>query len=47
MLAGLTPEFMAHKGSYWRLGVILLTELTNHTREHSDQIRTAVATAAK
>jgi hypothetical protein len=45
MLAGLTPEFMAHKGSYWRLGVNLLTELTDHTREHSDQIKAAIAAA--
>jgi len=46
MLAGLTPEFTAHKGSYWRLGVNLLTELTDHTREHSDQIKAAIAAAA-
>lgn len=45
MLASLPPAFTAHKGSYWRLGRDLLTELSEHVHEHSAQIRAAIAAA--
>ncbi len=45
MLADLPPAFVAHKGSYWRLGRDLLTELDEHVHEHSAQIRAAIAAA--
>lgn len=45
MLADLPPAFVAHKGTYWRLGRDLLTELDEHVHEHSDQIRAAIAAA--
>jgi len=40
-LAALPPEFVARKGSYWRLGHSLLN-LASHAREHLDQIQAAV-----
>ena len=43
MLADLPPAFVAHKGSYWRLGRDLLTELDEHVQEHAAQIRAAIA----
>jgi membrane-associated protease RseP (regulator of RpoE activity) len=45
MLADLPPAFVARKGSYWRLGRDLLTELSEHVHEHAAQIRAAVAVA--
>lgn len=45
MLAALTPEFMTHKGSYWRLCISLLSELSGHTHEHAEQIKAAIAAA--
>lgn len=45
MLASLPPAFTAHKGSYWRLGRDLLTELDEHVHEHSAQIQAAIAAA--
>lgn len=45
MLASLPPEFTMHKGSYWRLGRDLLTELSEHVHDHSAQIRAAIAAA--
>jgi len=46
MLAALPAEFVARKGSFWRLayGVIQTPE---HTREHAPQIRAAIASARK
>jgi len=41
MLAALPPEFVAHKGSFWRLGRDLL-QAPEHVQEHSAQIRAAV-----
>ncbi|MGH9200586.1 MAG: DinB family protein, partial [Vicinamibacterales bacterium] len=46
MLAALPPEFVARKGSYWRLGYSLLT-LADHTCEHLGQIRAAIEAARK
>jgi hypothetical protein len=46
MLAALPPQFVAHKGSYWRLGRDLLTELGDHVHDHADQIRAALAAAS-
>jgi hypothetical protein len=46
MVAALPPEFVTHKGSYWRLGYSLLQTL-DHTREHFAQIRAAIASARK
>jgi uncharacterized protein YndB with AHSA1/START domain len=43
MLADLPPAFVAHKGSYWRLGRDLLTELDEHVHEHAEQIKAAIA----
>lgn len=47
MLAALPPAFVAHKGTYWRLGYSLLTQLQSpgHFQEHAAQIRAAVAAA--
>jgi len=44
LLAALPPEFVARKGSYWRLGHNLL-QLSRHTREHIGQIRAAIESA--
>jgi uncharacterized protein YndB with AHSA1/START domain len=44
MLAALPPEFVAHKGTFWRLGHYLL-QIADHTDEHMKQIRTAIASA--
>jgi uncharacterized protein YndB with AHSA1/START domain len=44
LLTALPPEFVARKGSYWRLGYGLLL-LSLHTREHIGQIRAAIASA--
>lgn len=46
MLTALPPEFVARKGSYWRLGYSLLS-LADHTREHFGQIRAAIEAARK
>jgi len=46
MLAALPAEFVARKGSYWRLGYSLLS-LADHTREHFAQIRAAIVAARK
>lgn len=46
MLAALPPEFVAHKGSYWRLGHYLL-QIDEHTQEHLKQIRAAIEAARK
>ena len=45
MLALLPPEFVAHKGSYWRLGRDLRTQTTEHLHEHTAQITAAIAAA--
>ena len=45
MLAALPPEFVAHKGSFWRLGQNLLQQPLDHVREHCAQIRAAVQAA--
>ena len=45
MLAMLPPTFVAHKGSYWRLARDLQTQLTEHLREHVEQIRKVIAAA--
>lgn len=44
LLAALPPEFVARRGSYWRLGHNLL-QLSRHTREHIGQIRAAIESA--
>jgi len=46
MLAALPAEFVARKGSYWRLGYSQLS-LADHTREHFGQIRAAIEAASK
>jgi uncharacterized protein YndB with AHSA1/START domain len=46
MLAALPPEFMAHKGSYWRLAHIIL-QAPDHSQTHIGQIRAAIAAARK
>lgn len=47
MLAALPPEFVAHRGTYWRLGRTLLGDAypSSHVQEHAAQIRAAVAAA--
>ncbi len=47
MLAALPPEFVAHRGTYWRLGFALLEDAqpSSHVQEHAAQIRAAVAAA--
>ena len=47
LLAALPPAFVAHKGTYWRLGRNLLEQLqgNTHVRDHAAQIRGAVAAA--
>jgi len=45
MLAALPPEFVAHKGSFWRLGQNLLQQPLDHVREHCAQVRAAVQAA--
>lgn len=47
MLAALPPAFVAHRGTYWRLGRSMLEQLQepSHIREHAAQIRAAVAAA--
>jgi len=47
MVATLPPEFVAHRGTYWRLGRTLLEDAqpSSHVREHAAQIRAAVASA--
>ena len=47
MLAALPPAFVAHKGTCWRLGLNMLTQLQGpaHVQEHAAQIRAAVAAA--
>jgi uncharacterized protein YndB with AHSA1/START domain len=49
MLAALPPAFVAHKGTYWRLGQNMLTQLQTpaHVQEHAAQIRAAVAAARR
>jgi hypothetical protein len=44
MLDVLPPEFVAHKGSFWRLGRDLL-QAPEHVQEHSAQIRAAIQAA--
>jgi len=46
IIAALSPEFVARKGTYWRLGYYLL-QLPNHAREHLAQIRAAIEAARK
>jgi len=47
MLAVVPPALVAHRGTYWRLGRIMLEQLqeNTHVREHAAQIRAAVASA--
>jgi uncharacterized protein YndB with AHSA1/START domain len=44
LLAALPPEFVARKGSFWRVATNTL-QSEMHTREHLEQIRAAVAAA--
>ncbi|MBM2850103.1 MAG: hypothetical protein HW418_3045, partial [Anaerolineales bacterium] len=44
LLTALPPEFVAWKGSYWRLGHNLL-QISRHTREHIGQIRATIEAA--
>ena len=44
MLAGLPPEFVAAKRTYWRLAFGQL-QGGNHTQDHLQQIQAAVAAA--
>jgi uncharacterized protein YndB with AHSA1/START domain len=46
MLAALPPEFMAHRGSCWRLGYITLVS-PDHFQTHLGQIRAAIEVARK
>jgi len=46
MLAALPSEFMAHRGSYWRLAHIIL-QSPDHFQSHIGQIRAAIAAARK
>ncbi len=46
MLAALPPEFMVHRGSYWRLAHIIL-QSPDHFQTHIGQIRAAIAAARK
>ncbi len=46
ILAALPSEFVAHKGTYWRLGYYLL-QLPDHAREHLAQMRAAIEAARK
>ncbi len=46
MLAALPPEFMAHKGSFWRLAFITLGS-PEHFQTHLGQIRAAIEAARK
>jgi uncharacterized protein YndB with AHSA1/START domain len=45
MLAALPAEFVAHRGTYWRLGRSMLEGVRppNHMEEHTAQIRAAIA----
>ncbi len=43
MLALLPPAFVAHRGTYWRLGRDLLAQTIEHLHEHTAQIRAAIA----
>jgi len=45
MLAALPAAFVAHRGTYWRLGRSMLEEVQppNHVQEHTAQIRAAIA----
>ncbi len=45
MLALLPPDFVAHKGAYWRLSRDLLAQTVEHLQEHTAQIRSAIAAA--
>ena len=47
MLAALPAEFVAHCGTYWRLGRSLLESVQppNHIEEHTAQIQAAIAAA--
>ena len=46
MLAALPPEFVARKGSYWRIGYNLL-QPPSHTRDHFVQMRAAIEAARR
>jgi uncharacterized protein YndB with AHSA1/START domain len=47
MLAALPAEFVAHRGTYWRLGRSMLEGVLppNHVQEHTEQIQAAIASA--
>jgi uncharacterized protein YndB with AHSA1/START domain len=47
MLAALPAEFVAHRGTYWRLGRSMLERVQppNHVQEHTEQIQAAIASA--
>jgi hypothetical protein len=45
-LTALPLEFVARKGSYWRLGHSLL-QLASHTHEHLEQIKAALEAGQK
>jgi len=45
-LAALPPEFVAHKGTYWRMGYFMF-DLADHTVEHLKQMCAAIEAARK
>jgi len=45
LLVALPPEFVARKGSYTRLGYLMLESPGLHTRQHLEQIREAIEAA--
>jgi hypothetical protein len=44
MIAGPPAEFVAHKGTYWWLGIELLQQ-PDHWQEHLEQARAAIPAA--
>lgn len=46
IIGALPDKFVAHKGTYWRVGSQLL-QSSDHTRNHFEQIRKAIAAARK
>jgi hypothetical protein len=47
LVANLPAEFVARKGSYWRMALGFLEGGGWHTRSHFDQIRAAIQSARK
>jgi len=44
MLAALPENFLARKGSFWRLSLVLLSS-PQHAQAHYQQIRSVIASA--